>query len=79
MDNRMLTGLLLSMLCMLAFGYATPGRAEWSSMESGTVNELRGVWGSSATDIFTVGVGGIILHYDGNQEGIWYPMQNSSS
>jgi hypothetical protein len=27
---------------------------------------LHGIWGSSATDVFAVGVGGTILHYDGN-------------
>jgi hypothetical protein len=36
---------------------------EWSSMTSGTTSHLRGVWGSSSSDVFAVGGGGIILHY----------------
>ena len=39
---------------------------EWTEMDSGTTNLLRDVWGSSATDVFAVGWGGTILHYDGN-------------
>jgi len=34
-------------------------------MTSGTTNRLTAVWGSSATDVFAVGWGGTILHYDG--------------
>jgi hypothetical protein len=29
-------------------------------------NTLHGIWGSSASDVFAVGEGGTILHYDGN-------------
>ena len=39
--------------------------AEWSAMISGTTNNLNGVWGSSGSDVFAVGNGGNILHYDG--------------
>jgi hypothetical protein len=28
-------------------------------------NPLRGIWGNSATNVFAVGEGGMILHYDG--------------
>jgi hypothetical protein len=34
-------------------------------MSSGTSADLWGVWGSSGTDVFTVGSSGTILHYDG--------------
>jgi hypothetical protein len=37
----------------------------WSSMASGTRNELIAAWGSSATDVFAVGESGTILHYAG--------------
>ena len=36
----------------------------WSSMTSGTTVELKGVWGSSGSDVFAVGKTGTILHYD---------------
>ena len=48
-----------------------------TTMNSGTTSNLTGVWGSSATDVFAVGVGGIILHYDGNPEDSWSAMDNS--
>ena len=50
-----------------------------TTMNSGTTNTLKDVWGSSASDVFAVGVGGIILHYDGNPEGTWSPMDNSTT
>jgi hypothetical protein len=53
--------------------------AAWTTMDSGTTYELRGVWGSSETAVFAVGIGGVIISYDGNPEGTWSPMQNSSS
>jgi PKD repeat protein len=34
-------------------------------MTSGTTNNLRGLWGSSGTDVFAVGFSGTILHYGG--------------
>lgn len=43
----------------------------WSPMTSGTTGALFGVWGSSGTDVFAVGVVNIISHYDGSN---WTPM-----
>jgi hypothetical protein len=40
-------------------------------MVSGATCSLSGVWGSSATDVFAVGEGGTILHYNGSS---WTPM-----
>lgn len=37
----------------------------WSEIPSGTNVSFFGVWGSSATDVYTVGEQGTILHYDG--------------
>ncbi len=34
-------------------------------MDSGTTEDLRGVWANSESDVFAVGNGGAILHYDG--------------
>jgi len=45
-------------------------------MDSGSNQDIRGVWGSSASDVFAVGNGGTILHYDGNE---WSPMVSGTS
>ncbi len=45
--------------------------ATLATMESGTTEELYGVWGSSTSDVFAVGAGGTILHYNGTD---WSPM-----
>jgi hypothetical protein len=42
-------------------------------MESGTGQDLKGIWGSSATDVFAVGSGGTVIHYDGTG---WSSMQS---
>lgn len=39
----------------------------WAQLETGTSHGyLESVWGSSATDVFVVGLGGAILHYNGS-------------
>jgi len=48
----------------------------WTSMISGTKSQLFGVWGGSATDVFAVGSGGAILHYDGSS---WQSMSSPAS
>ena len=40
-------------------------------MTSGITNDLRGVWGSSGSDVFAVGPDGTIRHYNGTS---WSPM-----
>ncbi len=40
--------------------------ADWAPMTSGTTQNLKGIWGSSASDVFAVGLGGTILHFDGS-------------
>ena len=37
----------------------------WSSLTTNTTQTLYGLWGSGANDLFAVGTGGTILHYDG--------------
>jgi hypothetical protein len=37
----------------------------WSTMTSGTSEDLVAVWGSSATDVYAGGTAGMLLHYDG--------------
>ena len=34
-------------------------------MDPGTTRHLRGVWGSGHDDVFAVGYGGTVVHYDG--------------
>ena len=64
----------------------------WSAMVSGaTAKDLHGVWGTTSSDVFAVGgaayrgvgvsaVGnGVVLHYDGNQQGTWNALTSSSS
>ena len=42
---------------------------------SGTSNFLVDVWGTSASDVFAVGFGGVILHYDGT---MWRSMTSET-
>jgi hypothetical protein len=49
---------------------------EWGTMTSGTTNNLNGVWGSSATDVFAVGASGTILHYNGTS---WSAMTSGTT
>src|SRR5207237_7668252 len=37
----------------------------WSSVSSGTTQNLYSVWGTSASDVWAVGSNGTILHYNG--------------
>ncbi len=48
----------------------------WSTMVSGTLNSLNGVWGSSGRDVYAVGDNGTILHH--YSQG-WTPMQSNTS
>jgi len=47
----------------------------WYPMTSGVTSRLWAVWGTSATNIFAVGVGGTVLHYDGTS---WSPMVSNT-
>lgn len=44
---------------------AEPQQLEWTEMTSSSAADLYGVWGSGPEDVFAVGSGGAILHYDG--------------
>jgi hypothetical protein len=56
---------------------ATPTAAPAVTPSPGplTTNQLDSVWGSSASDIFAVGIGGTILHYDGST---WSPLKSGT-
>ncbi|MGH7525877.1 MAG: hypothetical protein ACREMX_04160 [Gemmatimonadales bacterium] len=51
-----------------------PGVQRWTPMPSGTGADLPDIWGSSGSDVFTVGesitdeeLASVVLHYDGNR------------
>lgn len=46
----------------------------WSKMDTGITENLRSIWGASATDVFTIS-NDVILHYDGN---VWTTMNSGS-
>ena len=50
--------------------------AVWQPMDSGTTKWLYGVWGSSENNVFAVGEGGSILHYNGST---WLPMESGTT
>jgi len=49
--------------------------ANWR-MSASAPRGLKGVWGTSASDVFAVGVAGLILHYDGSS---WSPMPSGAT
>jgi len=48
----------------------------WTAMTSGTTVTLRSVWGASATDVYAVGDGALVLHYDGTA---WSPVSSGAA
>ena len=55
-------------LCSISWagGSGTARAAEqWEPVAIPTTQEIRGIWGTAADDIFAVGTGGAIIHYDG--------------
>ncbi|HET7233242.1 MAG TPA: hypothetical protein VFJ16_24740, partial [Longimicrobium sp.] len=46
----------------------------WVAMNSGVSIALHGVWGSGPNDVYAVGDGGTVLHYDGNPAQDWAPV-----
>jgi hypothetical protein len=74
----------LSVLFLIACGPDATGPGEkpppaesgWQPMNSGAIEHLRGVWGSSASNVFAVGDAGTILHYDGSG---WTAMTSGTS
>src|SRR5882757_6161951 len=73
---RALIQVALSPLIFAACNDSTapdPGLA-WRIVPSGTVKDLNGVWGTSASNVWAVG-DGTILHYDG---ATWAPVAGGS-
>ena len=57
---------LLLFIALILFLYPVSASGAWTPMTSGTTNWLSGVWGSSGSDVFAVGLNGTILHYNGS-------------
>ena len=47
--------------------------SEWENTKMPTNSLVRGIWGLASDDIFAVGVGGLVLHYDGIE---WSPFND---
>ncbi len=73
-SKRVATLLLVGAASLL--GQTSGPAAGWTQQTSGTEKTLLGIWGASPSDVFAVGEGGIVLHYNGNA---WYPQQSTTS
>ena len=70
--------LVILFLALISAPYAQA--QTWSTMASGTTEELFYIWGKSSNDIFAVGASGTILHYNGiawasMESGVTYPLK----
>ncbi|MBI4420475.1 MAG: Ig-like domain-containing protein [Gemmatimonadetes bacterium] len=54
---------------------STPVRM-WSTVPSPTNQPLRGIWGTSPTNVFAVGAGGTVINWDG---ATWTPMSSGTT
>ena len=65
-------GILILLLSTIATAISPPPvlanlvSSNWTLMNTGTSNWIYGGWSSSGSDVFAVGQGGIILHYNGS-------------
>jgi hypothetical protein len=49
----------------------------WSAIAAGASKDLRGVWASSASDVWAVGMAGSIVHFDGSSWSPTTPLSGS--
>ena len=54
--------IFIAILVLSSFIYSQP---EWAVMPSGINSDLNAVWGTGPSNVYAVGNGGIILHFDG--------------
>lgn len=60
------TGKFALTAALLVMILHTAGSAQnWEQMSSPVTTPLKGIWGTSSSNIYAVGSGGVILHYDG--------------
>ncbi len=66
--------------CMATMAYAFPvtgGAADWTRQDSMLQgNTINNVWGDFGADVFAVGDGGTILHYNGS---VWSEMTSGTT
>ena len=61
MKNKILVlSVILFLVPITAFA------AHWTTVDSSSVVNLNGVWGSSGSDVFVVGSSRLIRHYNGS-------------
>ena len=80
MPKRVFLMVFVVMNFVLLPGYFQVANAGWSQVhgDENITYDLWAIWGSSATNVYTVGTGGINLFYDGNQQGDWLVMPDIS-
>lgn len=65
--NRLLP--LVALLAVASLGFTRPAAkaadSQWNNVESPTCQNLYGVWGTAADNVWAVGDKGTIIHYDG--------------
>lgn len=54
----------------------TGGPGVWEAQVVPAAGDLAGIWGTSATNVFAVGAGGVILHFDGST---WRAMDSGTT
>jgi photosystem II stability/assembly factor-like uncharacterized protein len=67
---------------VLAYTTETGIQGSWGTLTSNTTSELHAVWGSSPSDVYVVGAGGVILHNTNagvGGSGTWVKTTKSSS
>ena len=50
---------------LFAFNCLVYSQPEWAVVPSGTTSNLNAIWGTSPDNIYAVGNGGVVLHFDG--------------
>lgn len=75
--ERMIQSCIVIIILML-FLTTIVGKADAAWTDMNEDHQIWNFWGSSATDIIGVGCKGIILHYDGNSEGMWSEMLDTT-
>ncbi len=54
----------------------TAYKSGWAVMETGTKEELKGIWAGGVDDVWAVGRGGTLIHYDGSS---WTPIESGTT
>ena len=75
--KELMRSMMVLFVVMLFFtSIAVRADAAWTDMNED--HQIWNIWGSAANDVIGVGCKGIILNYDGNKEGMWTEMLDTS-